>query len=192
MLPAVRQNRDIMRSRNLLCYVLMAAAASAATACGGDAPKTDTAKVIYEEDINARDTMPTPPPTRIGRMQLFSEPVGGTCSVKTIRGMSEIAREISYDADSPRRSIVLSIGRPPRHFEPLSLQIVATDADGQNRVQEVLYVGFSAEGQVTVGTRQFASTGTENTSERQPLSPDESSSAIRLARRILEICSGGK
>ena len=163
-----------------------------ALACGGDPPpKTDTV-VIYENDINARDTVPTPPPSRLGRMQLFSEPVGGTCSSKTLRGLSDIAREISYTADSPRRAIVLSIGQPPRVFEPLSLQIVATDADGRNRVQEVLYVGFSADGQVTVGTRQFASTGTENISERQPLSTDERSNAIKFAQRILEMCSGGR
>jgi hypothetical protein len=148
--------------------------------------------VIYENDINARDTVPTPPPSRIGRMQLFSEPTGGTCSIKTLRGLSDIAREISYTADSPRRAIVLSIGQPPRAFEPLSLQIVATDADGQNRVQEVVFVGFSADGQVTVGTRQFASTGTENISERQPLSTDERSNAIKFAQRILEMCSGGR
>jgi hypothetical protein len=163
-----------------------------ALACGGDEPAGKKDTVINVNDINAQDTMPTPPPRRIGRMELFREPIGGTCSSKTLAGLSDIAREISYDAYAPHRAIVLSIGQPPRVFEPVSLQIVATDGDGYNRVQEVLYVGFSPEGQVTVGTRQFSSTGTENIRERQPLSPDDSRNAIKFAQRILELCSGGR
>lgn len=160
-------------------------------ACGGsdDRPVTDTSRVIYEEDINARDTTTALPPSRVGTLDLFgSIPQGGLCDVREYSGLTEVARQITYQTSAPRRTIHVQIGRPPRTFEPLSLQIIGTRSRSGLEEQETVFVGFSASGEVTAGSRQYTATGSESVNERQPLGPNDYDLARRYAQQVLGLC----
>ena len=174
-----------MKRFGVAVHVMLAAV----VACGGDAPrKADSTVFIDVVDINARDTVPTPPPSRIGRIQLLSEPVGGTCKVTKLRGAG-ISREITYYAESPRRTITLGVGSDTRAFPAISLQIMGVQGDGESTEQEFLVVGFSADGSVNAGSRNYSSTGPNAASEKVALSPADSRDAISFAQRLLALCA---
>ena len=170
-------------------WILVHAILVGAVACGGDEPrKADSTVFIDVVDINARDTVATPPPSRIGRIQLLNEPVGGTCRITRLRGAG-ISREITYYAESPRRTITLGVGSDARAFPAMSLQITAVQGDGVTTEQEFLIAGFSAEGSVIAGSRTYSSTGPNAASEKVALSPTDSRDAISFAQRLLAICA---
>lgn len=162
-------------------------------ACAGVGEKTDSTKVVPVEDINARDTTPPAPPPQVERLALMdSFPAGGLCSVKRYSPRADQAREIFYETSSPMRTFVMEIGKPPRRFLPVSLDIRQTTMLSDRTEIENVYVGFSDDGKVNVGTRRFSVTGAAEVNDRAPLKMADSAAAVDFARRILELCDTGR
>lgn len=164
---------------------------AAALACGGeDAKKADTPVVIHEEDMNARDTTPTPPPSPIGRMHLMGTfPTSGTCRVTRYRPDFEMAYQVTYDVLNPRSTATLDVGKPSRGaFTPVSLQIIGMQSNGVLNEQETIFVGFSNSGTVKVGNRTYTATGSATANERQQLRGSDSAEALAYARAMMEQC----
>jgi len=160
---------------------------SGAMACSDPPRKSDSTVYLDVVDINAKVAPPPSPASKIGRLQVFSEPVGGTCKTNRYRG-EEMAREIIYDADRPRRTIMLGIGRPPRMFPPITLQIIGTQSDGATNEQEMIVAGFTADGGIRFGTRTYSSTGAAPVSEKVPLSDSDGREAILFSRQLMTLC----
>ena len=165
----------------------------ALAACAGVGERTDTSKILPVEDINARDTTPAPPPLPVARLSLMdSLPMGGICTVKRYRSNADQAREITYETSAPMRTYVIEIGKPPRRFGPVSLDMRGTQLGGDRTETENVYVGFSAAGAVTVGTRRYTVTGAVNDNERAPLNAGDSAIVLRFANTILGLCDTGR
>lgn len=162
-----------------------------AAACGGDEQdKRDTTRVIYEEDINAKDTTPPPPPSPIGRMRLSGTlPQGGNCTVTPYRGDPEMAYQIVYETLNPPRRALMEVGHATRRFAPVNLQIVGTQNNVTQREQETIFAGFSAAGAVTVGTRTYSSEGSVTANERSPLGITDGADMIEIAKQLLLLCA---
>ena len=162
-------------------------------ACAGVGEKTDSTKVLPVNDMNARDTTPPPPPPPITRLSLLdSLPTGGVCSVKRYRSGADQAREIYYETTTPQRSYVIEIGKPPRVFLPVSLDIRGTQLSSGLTETENVFVGFTAEGSVSTGVRRYSSTGTTEANDRAPLNMGDSAQVLAFARKILEMCDTGR
>jgi hypothetical protein len=162
---------------------------AAALACSGVGEKTDTTKILPVEDFRARDTTPPPPPPRLARLTLMdSFPNGGICSVRRYSRNADQAREIFYETVSPPRTFVVEIGKPPRVFLPVSLDIRGTQMSGGLTETENVFVGFTGDGRVNVGTRRYSSTGTAEVNDREPLKTADTATALMFVRRILDMC----
>jgi hypothetical protein len=162
-------------------------------ACAGVGEKTDTSKVIPVDDIRARDTTPPAPPPQVAMLALMdSFPQGGLCNVKRYSPRADQAREIYYETSNPMRTFVMEIGKPPRRFPPVSLDIRQTTIHSDRTEIENVYVGFSDDGKVNVGTRRYSVTGAVNVNDRAPLKMADSAAALDFARQILLLCDTGR
>lgn len=158
-----------------------------------EAKKADSTQVIYEEDINARDTTPTPPPSPIGRMRLSGTlPEGGECKVTRYPRGFEMAYQVVYEAFTPPRKALMEVGHPPRQFPPVNLQITGSQSTVTLREQETIFAGFSPQGSVTVGTRTYSSEGAVSANDRSPLSLADSAEMVQIAQRLLTTCPPGR
>ncbi|HEX7937351.1 MAG TPA: hypothetical protein VF483_00075 [Gemmatimonadaceae bacterium] len=162
-------------------------------ACAGVGEKVDSAKVLPVNDMNARDTTAPPPPPPITRLSLLdSLPSGGVCSVKRYRSGADQAREIYYETTTPQRTYVIEIGKPPRLFLPVSLDIRGTQLSAGLTETENVFVGFTPSGSVSTGVRRYTSTGTTEANDRAPLNMSDSAQVLSFARKILEMCDTGR
>jgi hypothetical protein len=162
-------------------------------ACAGVGESADSTKIVPVDDIHARDTTPTPPPPPVSQMALMdSFPQGGICSVKRYSPRADQAREIYYETGNPMRTFVMEIGKPPRRFPPVSLDIRQTTMHSDRTEIENVYVGFSDDGKVSVGTRRYTVTGAVNSNDRAPLKMADSAAALSFAQQILTLCDGGR
>ena len=165
----------------------------AGLACAGVGERTDTTKILPVEDINARDTTPTPPPPRVSRLTLLdSVPAGGICNVKKYRPSFEQAREITYETSTPPRTYIIEVGKGARLLPAVSLDIRGTQSSTGLIETENVYVAFSPAGKVSVGTRRYTATGTSTVNDREPLQMGDSAVVIAIARKILDLCDTGR
>jgi hypothetical protein len=163
--------------------------AGALVACGEPAPKVDPTKVFLDVvDMNAKAPPPQTEPPKVGKLQVFSVPVGGTCRITRFRGRDEVARELSYVSDAPRRTIIMTFGRTLRLWPALALEIVATQGDGVTNMTETVIAGFGPDSSVKFGTRSFSSTGREVASEKVQLSELDKIAAVKFARQLMDLC----
>lgn len=158
-------------------------------ACSGVGERVDTAKIIPVDDINARDTTTPPAPPQVSRLSLMdSLPGGGLCTVSRYRANADQAREVTYETTTPPRTYVVEVGKPPRQFPPVSIDMRGSQRSGDRTETENVFVGFSASGSVSVGTRRYTSTGSVTVNDREPLRVADSATAIAFARKILDLC----
>jgi len=155
----------------------------------GVGDRVDTSKILPVNDIHAIDSAPPKPPPRITRLTLMdSVPLGGLCSVKQYRRNADQAREIYYQTNVPPRTYVVEIGKGARIFPPVSLDIRGSQIGDGLQETENVYVGFSPQGKVAVGTRRYTSTGATNANDRMPLDFGDSAKLVAFANKILELC----
>ncbi|MEK7401997.1 MAG: hypothetical protein AABZ80_06490 [Gemmatimonadota bacterium] len=162
-------------------------------ACAGVGERTDSTKIIPVEDITARDTSPPPAPPPLSRLSLLdSLPSGGRCGVKRYRANADQAREVTYETSSPRRTYVIEIGKPPRRFPAVSIDIRGTQSGTDRTETENVFVGFTESGSVSVGTKRYTATGAITANDRAPLDVTENATVLAFVRKILDRCDTGR
>ena len=167
--------------------------ASGILACAGVGERSDSTKILPVDDIYALDSTPPPPPDRVTRMTLLDGlPPGGLCTVKRYAANADQAREVTYTTTTPPRTYVIEVGKPPRPFPPVSLDIRGTEVSPDLTDTENVYGGFTASGSVSVGTRRYSATGRISAIERSPLAMSDSATVLSLARRVLDLCDTGR
>ncbi len=158
-------------------------------ACAGVGERTDSTKVVPVEDIRARDTTPPPPPPPSQQVTLMDGlPAGGLCNVKRYAPSADLARAITYDLANPMRTYVVEIGKPPRRFPPVSIDIRGTQMHADRTETENVYVGFTEDGKVQLGVRRFMVTGAVSVNDRSPLKMSDSAAALNFVQQILTLC----
>jgi hypothetical protein len=184
-----RRDRIISQSERIgtLTFVLLA---GAMMACSKPDERPDPTKTFLDvNDINAKVETPPPPPPLVGKLSVFSTPVGGTCRIQRFRGNDPVGRELHYDADQPRRTIVLGISRMPRPFMPMGLQIIAMQGDGVSNEQETIVAGFGADSSVTFGTRTYFANGRLEANEKVQLSELDKIESLKFAQALMALCA---
>jgi hypothetical protein len=159
--------------------------------CGGDAKPADTAKPDTTTGVVENLDPPPPPPPEIsnmGQMQLLrGAPNDGRCD--STRTSTE--KRIILEGDAPVRTITVGVshttGRP---FVPLYLDVRSkqTRSDGQEE-NETLYVGFTENGAMEMGRRQYFVSG-KPPNDAAPVTSDDAESAKQLALQVLQRCRG--
>ena len=161
-------------------------------ACAGVGERVDTSKIIPVEDIYVKNAPPPPPPPKVlSRLSLLdSLPSSGSCNVKRYAANADAGREITYMTASPAATYVVEVGKPPRQFLPLSLDMTTTRIQDGVTERENVFVGFSDNGRVSVGTRRYMSYGKDTINDRAMLAFGDSAIVLDYVRRILAKCGG--
>ncbi len=118
-------------------------------------------------------------------------PIGGLCQARRYRGTIN-SKDITYETNAPPRTYMLTVGRPPRTFLPVSLDIRGSQRDGNSFVTENVFVAFNPSGSVQLGTRRYSSSGELTVNERDLLQLGDSALLVAAAIKILEICDNAR
>lgn len=164
-----------------------------AAGCAGDAPKVDTVRTDTAtgpaENLDPQVQSTAAEPSRLGQMALLrGAPSDGRCD--STRTSTE--KRIILEGDAPLRTITVGVSHNPagRAFIPLYLDVKSKQARGDGREEnETLYVGFTENGAMEMGRRQYFLTGSPP-NDAGVVSPDDAESAKQLAMRVLQICRG--
>lgn len=167
---------------------------STLAACAGEAPKADTAKVDTAtgpvENLEPQVQSTATEPSRLGQMPLLR---GASADGRCDSTRTSTEKRIILEGDSPLRTITVGVSHNPagRAFIPLYLDVKSKQARGDGREEnETLYVGFTENGGMDMGRRQYFLSGSPP-NDAGVVSPDDAASAKQLAMRVLQICRSG-
>src|SRR5689334_4000580 len=115
---------------------------TAAIGCSGVGDVADKKTILPVNDPTAKDSTPQRE-DKVAKLSIMdSLPQGGLCSVQNYRRGADALREIRYETSSPKRTYIIEIGRPPRVFPPLSIEVSGTQDSPGLRETENVYIAF--------------------------------------------------
>ena len=157
--------------------------------CGSPPKPADTAKADSTAGPVENLDPPQPAPAEIshlGQMPLLrGAPTDGRCD--STRTSTE--KRIILEGDAPLRTITVGVSHTSgRAFVPLYLDVRSKQARGDGLEEnETLYVGFSENGAMEMGRRQYFVSG-RPPNDAGAVTSDDAESAKQLALQVLQRC----